>query len=94
MKNPSILEQESLALPDHKRPQAFWGSACLFAGCISFLGFFFAAILSKLLPPFENKFIAAVQHDRYYCMLVPLTLPVLVVAVYFHWLSMKLFKHA
>ncbi|CAA6660748.1 unnamed protein product [Spirodela intermedia] len=89
MKNPSILEQESLALPDHKRPQAFWGSACLFAGCISFLGFFFAAILSKLLPPFEINSLLL-----YYCMLVPLTLPVLVVAVYFHWLSMKLFKHA
>ncbi|AES68889.1 transmembrane protein, putative [Medicago truncatula] len=26
--------------------------------------------------------------------LVPLTLPIIVVAVYFHWLSMKMFKHA
>ncbi|GMN26210.1 hypothetical protein TIFTF001_001228 [Ficus carica] len=34
------------------------------------------------------------QYYRYYCFLVPVTLPVLVVAVYFHWLSMKLFKHA
>lgn len=31
---------------------------------------------------------------RYYCVLVPLTLPILYAAVYFHWLSMKLFKHA
>ncbi|XP_028061925.1 uncharacterized protein LOC114265342 isoform X2 [Camellia sinensis] len=30
----------------------------------------------------------------YYCFLVPLTLPIIVVAVYFHWLSMKFFKHA
>ena len=32
--------------------------------------------------------------SRYYCFLIPMTLPILFVAVYFHWLSMKLFKHA
>ncbi|KAI3846337.1 hypothetical protein MKX03_035496 [Papaver bracteatum] len=31
---------------------------------------------------------------RYYCFLVLLTLPVLVVGVYFHWLGIKHFKHA
>jgi hypothetical protein len=31
---------------------------------------------------------------RYYCLLVPLSLPVIIVAVYLHWLSMKIFKHA
>lgn len=41
----------------------------------------------------ENGF-SSPSCDRYYCFLVPLTLPVLVVAVYFHWLSMKMFKHA
>ncbi|CAL5431007.1 unnamed protein product [Camellia sinensis] len=33
-------------------------------------------------------------NTKYYCFLVPLTLPIIVVAVYFHWLSMKFFKHA
>ncbi|KAL8192069.1 hypothetical protein R6Q57_028190 [Mikania cordata] len=51
-------------------------------------------VISKLLPPSDNAIICALQSDRYYCFLVPLTLPVLVVAVYFYWLSMKLFKHA
>ncbi|KAI3892867.1 hypothetical protein MKW92_045858, partial [Papaver armeniacum] len=52
-------------------------------------------ILSKLLPPSSNRIVSAVQNDSScYCFLVPLTLPVLVVAVYFHWLSMKFFKHA
>lgn len=32
--------------------------------------------------------------NRYYCFLMPLTIPILVVSVYVHWLSMKLFKHA
>ena len=40
------------------------------------------------------KWVFSRSCDRYYCFLVPLTLPVLVVAVYFHWLSMKMFKHA
>jgi hypothetical protein len=31
---------------------------------------------------------------RYYCLLVPLTVPVIIVAVYLHWMSMKMFKHA
>ncbi|KAG9133748.1 hypothetical protein Leryth_018445 [Lithospermum erythrorhizon] len=31
---------------------------------------------------------------EYYCFLLPMTLPILFVAVYLHWLSMKLFKHA
>ncbi|KAM6579074.1 hypothetical protein CsatB_030911 [Cannabis sativa] len=63
-------------------------------GLVLFLGFFYAAIVSKLLPPSNNPIISAIQNDWCYCFLVPLTLPVLVVAVYFHWLSMKMFKHA
>jgi hypothetical protein len=43
---------------------------------------------------FSLKWVFSRSCDRYYCFLVPLTLPVLVVAVYFHWLSMKIFKHA
>ncbi|KMT14545.1 hypothetical protein BVRB_4g073150 [Beta vulgaris subsp. vulgaris] len=63
-------------------------------GLTSFGAFSYAALFSKLLAPSENTFISAIQKDRYYCFLVPLSLPILVVAVYFHWLSMKLFKHA
>ncbi|KAJ4952135.1 hypothetical protein NE237_028967 [Protea cynaroides] len=42
----------------------------------------------------ENWMISAIQNDRYYCLLVPLTLPVLLVAVYFHWLSRPLLSMA
>ncbi|KAG6605922.1 hypothetical protein SDJN02_02669, partial [Cucurbita argyrosperma subsp. argyrosperma] len=56
--------------------------------------FLYAAIISKLLSPSDNAFLSAIQKDWYYCLLVPLTLPILYAAVYFHWLSMKLFKHA
>ncbi|CAI9117550.1 OLC1v1018952C1 [Oldenlandia corymbosa var. corymbosa] len=51
-------------------------------------------MISKLLPLPSNPIIAAIQRDRYYCLLVPLLPPILLVAVYFHWLTMKLYKHA
>ncbi|KAL8138699.1 hypothetical protein V2J09_004700 [Rumex salicifolius] len=63
-------------------------------GVVFFVGFFYAAVVSKLLPPSTNPILSAIQKDRYYCFLVPLSLPVLVVFIYFHWLSMKLFRHA
>ncbi|PRQ38236.1 putative phosphatidylinositol N-acetylglucosaminyltransferase subunit Y [Rosa chinensis] len=72
----------------------FWGWFFIGSGSLFFVGFLYATIFSKLLPPSDNTIISAIQNDRYYCFLVPLTLPVLVVAVYFHWLSMKMFKHA
>ncbi|KAH0897888.1 hypothetical protein HID58_047456, partial [Brassica napus] len=52
-------------------------------------------IASTLLPLSQNPLNQGLKNDRYYyCFLVPLTIPVITVAVYFHWLSMKLFKHA
>ncbi|KAK1295379.1 hypothetical protein QJS10_CPA16g01136 [Acorus calamus] len=74
--------------------ESIWAWIFLSFGFVSFFGFFFAAIVSKLLPPFDNWVLSAIQSDGYYCLLVPLTLPVLMFAIYLHWLSMKLFKHA
>ncbi|KAJ6831463.1 uncharacterized protein M6B38_319115 [Iris pallida] len=88
------MSRQSIPSRIHSGANQFWGLCFGIFGFISFLGFFYAAILSKLLPPSENQILSAIQKDRYYCLLVPLTLPVLVVAVYLHWLSMKLFKHA
>ncbi|KAG8053983.1 hypothetical protein GUJ93_ZPchr0001g29741 [Zizania palustris] len=76
------------------RRELLMGVAFIAFGIVLFVGFFYAAIVSKLLPPYENRFLSAIQNDRYYCLLVPLTLPVIIVAVYLHWLSMKMFKHA
>ncbi|WCJ36865.1 hypothetical protein M5689_018037 [Euphorbia peplus] len=75
---------------DSSKRRELWGWLFVAMGSVSFLGFLLAAVVSKLLP-FSDK---SIHNDRYYCFLVPLTLPILVVAVYFHWLSMKLFKHA
>ncbi|KAG5238388.1 phosphatidylinositol N-acetylglucosaminyltransferase [Salix suchowensis] len=72
----------------------FRGWLFILMGSVSFVGFLFATVISKLLPLSDNPIISAIQNDSYYCFLVPLTLPILVIAVYFHWLSMKMFKHA
>lgn len=71
-----------------------WGWTFSVLGVLFFVGFFYAAVVSKLLPPSDNPLLFAIQEDRYYCFLIPLSLPVLVVIIYFHWLFMKLFKHA
>merc|ERR1712224_81003 len=34
-----------------------------------------------------------VRSDRYYCLLVPLTVPTIILLVILHWLSMKFYKH-
>ncbi|KAI9121001.1 hypothetical protein K1719_008034 [Acacia pycnantha] len=76
------------------KESAFWGCIFISIGSLFSAGYFLAAIVSKLLPPSNVAIISALQNDWYYCFLVPLTLPIVVVAGYFHWLSMKMFKHA
>ncbi|CAH1431785.1 unnamed protein product [Lactuca virosa] len=74
--------------------RVFWGGLLVIFGSTFFGGFLYTAVISKLLPHSDNAIIFAIQNDRYYCFLVPLTLPVLVFAVYLYWLSMKMFKHS
>jgi hypothetical protein len=49
--------------------------------------------VAPLLPPLAHPWLAAVQADRYYQLLVPLTVPVTIAAIALNWFSMKLFKH-
>ncbi|EPS67812.1 hypothetical protein M569_06963, partial [Genlisea aurea] len=75
----------------------FWGWFLVLGGSVSMVMFLYAAVISKLVGSSSssgNSVIQALQNDWYYCFLVPLTIPILTAAVYFHWLSMKLFKHA
>ncbi|KAK9692051.1 hypothetical protein RND81_09G237900 [Saponaria officinalis] len=90
----NIRAQGSESMDNSTISQRIWGSIFVVFGVTSFAVFLYAAVVSKIMPLSDNPFISAIQRDRYYCFLVPLSVPVLVVAVYFHWLSMKLFKHA
>lgn len=48
------------------------GLVFIASGVISFLLFFFAAVLSKLLPPFQNQILHAIQNDRYATDIIPI----------------------
>ena len=50
-------------------------------------------LLSKLLPPTGHWLLDALREDRYYCVLVPLSLPIALVASYLGWFASKLFRH-
>jgi hypothetical protein len=38
--------------------------------------------------------LATLQHDSYYALLVPLTVPVALVAVHLSWYALKLYRHS
>ncbi|THU67145.1 hypothetical protein C4D60_Mb05t21560 [Musa balbisiana] len=80
--------------PTFSRSNLCCGWICIIFGVISFVVFCYAAIISKLLSESSSPILFSIQNDWYYCFLVPLTLPVMIILVYLHWVSMKLFKHA
>ena len=57
--------------------------------------FLYAAILVRVLPAPSleaSPVLSAIREDDYYHLLVPVTVPVAVVAVYLNWFSINLFK--
>jgi len=54
---------------------------------------FYAIVVSKIMPRTGESVLDTIAEDTYYCMLVPLTIPVTVIAVYWNWVSMKFFRH-
>ena len=50
-------------------------------------------VISKLMPISANPWIAAVQQDQFYSLLLPCLLPVALLFVYLNWLGMKLYRH-
>ena len=52
----------------------------------------YATLLIKMMPPPESPILNLVRSDHYYCLLVPVTVPVFVFAVYLNWFSINLYK--
>jgi hypothetical protein len=50
------------------------------------------AILSKLLPASGVWWLDAIAEDRYFVLLVPVMVPVLVAFVFVNWLGLKYFR--
>eukprot|EP00026_Physarum_polycephalum_P021850 Phypoly_transcript_25421.p1 GENE.Phypoly_transcript_25421~~Phypoly_transcript_25421.p1 ORF type:complete len:103 (+),score=12.88 Phypoly_transcript_25421:96-404(+) len=70
-----------------------WGYVLLICTFIFFVGTIYAMVVSKFMPHTGNKILDFIKEDYYYCMLVPATIPVTVIAVYLNWLSLKFFRH-
>ena len=69
------------------------GYLLLAASMLFLLVNLFTIVVSKLMPISDQPWIAAVQLDTYYCLLLPLLFPIALVAIYLNWLGLKLFRH-
>ncbi|KAF9214589.1 hypothetical protein BGZ59_003399 [Podila verticillata] len=70
-----------------------WGYLLFFATMLGFTISMYALVASNYMPMTGNKTLDWIKQDSHYCMLVPVTIPVTVLAVGFNWLGMKLFRH-
>ncbi len=71
------------------------GWILLVASTGSLVLFLYAAVFIRLLPApskSESPVLYAIREDQYYHLLIPVTVPVAVVAVYLNWFSINLFK--
>ncbi|KAL7679032.1 putative phosphatidylinositol N-acetylglucosaminyltransferase subunit Y [Plasmopara halstedii] len=83
-----------------------WGYVIVLFAALAFISSMYVMVFSKLmlllpLPTTEIaqqanmniSLISSVERDVYYCYLVPLTIPVTIVACYANWVSLKFFRH-
>ncbi|KAK3272880.1 hypothetical protein CYMTET_18846 [Cymbomonas tetramitiformis] len=50
--------------------------------------------ISKWIGLTGNRVLDDVRNDWYYCLLLPMSIPVCIFFVYLNWVSLKFFKHA
>eukprot|EP00808_Paulinella_micropora_P023227 g61754.t1 len=58
-----------------------------------FISILYWVIFSKFMPLTGHPLFDWLKLDRYYCLLVPAQIPVLLLVVLVHWLGFKLFSH-
>jgi len=82
-------------LPEPSRRQLLLHGSALLAAALVLLGAEFVVLVVKALPSHvvQHPALQAVKEDWYCCFLIPLMVPVVVLAVTFNWFSIKLFKH-
>ena len=49
---------------------------------------------NRIRQPCQSRLLSALPHRHFYAVLVPLTLPVTLAAVFCKWFTIKMFKHA
>jgi phosphatidylinositol glycan anchor class Y biosynthesis protein len=68
------------------------GYALVLLSISSLLLVLYFCVFIKILPEPEHPFLCFARSDSHYSILVPVTLPVFVLAVYFNWFSINLYK--
>ncbi|RKP26975.1 phosphatidylinositol N-acetylglucosaminyltransferase subunit Y-domain-containing protein [Syncephalis pseudoplumigaleata] len=71
----------------------FWGWVLLIGTYMMFVSGMYAAFVSKWMPDTGSAILDWIRNDQYYCLLVPLSLPLFIYAVTCNWMGMKLFRH-
>lgn len=54
--------------------------------------FFYAAVISKILPDSGNVVIDFIKYDYYFCYLIPLAIVPTYMVIYLNWLAMRHFE--
>ncbi|KAJ0397368.1 hypothetical protein ATCC90586_000446 [Pythium insidiosum] len=78
-----------------------WGYVIVLAAALCFVGAMYVMLFAKLplvlladdRTSRQSGVLEAIERDVYYCYLVPLTIPVSILAFYFNWVSLKFFRH-
>jgi len=87
------LASKAAYVPWDEEGTRLCGYALVITSALLFAISTYAIIISKLLPRMGDDVLDSVAEDTYYCVLVPLTVPVTLIAVYWNWVSMKFFRH-
>lgn len=59
-----------------------------------FVAVFYALIISPLVGSTGHMLLDFIRKDNYYCMLIPLMIPVTIFLGYVNWVSIKFFRHS
>eukprot|EP00696_Hemimastix_kukwesjijk_P011617 gnl/Hemi2/24569_TR8265_c0_g1_i1.p2 gnl/Hemi2/24569_TR8265_c0_g1~~gnl/Hemi2/24569_TR8265_c0_g1_i1.p2 ORF type:complete len:102 (-),score=14.59 gnl/Hemi2/24569_TR8265_c0_g1_i1:345-650(-) len=87
-----LNEHPSPAEPDAVR--TMWhGVYLLVASMLFFVGTMYALVVSKIIPLTGHPLFDWIARDWYYCLLVPLLIPVAMFVGYLNWMAMKFFRH-
>jgi hypothetical protein len=82
--------------PQFMRPKDnthLWGWGLLFAAFCFFTFFFYTTVFAKFVPETGFAVLDFFRNDWYYCLLLPMLIPVTVFSAYLNWLGMKFFRH-
>ena len=69
------------------------GLGLLLGSFVAFVVLGFWIFASNLVPPTGNWLVDWMREDQYYCLLVPLTVPVTLLFTFCAWFTNMLFQH-